>query len=83
MPKIKDLSPETTVRKAFSDKLRACAYVTYRGMPGFGSAVRLSESTIRKRVADPRTFDLMELRRVRKALGLSIDDVVDFVREVV
>lgn len=83
MPKTKGLSQELTARKNFSDQLRAGAYVTYRGMPGLAAAVGVSESTIRKRISDPRGFDVNELKRVRKALGMSKDDVLAFLSEVI
>ena len=83
MPRVNLLSAETTARKKFSNNLRGNAHIVYRGMPGFGAAVGMSESTIRKRVADPMTFSVSELHDVRKALGVGKQEILDFLCEVI
>lgn len=82
MPRV-NLSPELTARKNFSNYLRGEAHIVYRGMPKFGAAVGMSESTIRKRVADPRDFSVNELRLVRKSLGVTKDEILAFVEAVI
>ena len=83
MPKVNLLSPETTAKNQFSNYLRGEAHIVFRGMPKFGAAVGMSESTIRKRVADPRDFSVNELRRVRKSLGVGKDEILKFVEAVI
>lgn len=82
MPRV-NLTPELTARKNFSNYLRGEAHIVYRGMPKFGAAVGMSESTIRKRVADPRDFSVNELRLVRKSLGVTKDEILAFVEAVI
>lgn len=78
MPRV-NLTPELAARKDFSNYLRGEAHIVYRGMPGFGASVGMSQSTIRKRVADPCDFSVSELRRVRKSLGISKTEILKFV----
>lgn len=83
MPRVKDLSPETTAKNQFSNYLRGEAHIVYRGMPGFADAVGLSQSTIRRRVSDPREFSVNELRRVRKSLGVDKAEIMKFLEAVI
>lgn len=69
--------------KRFSNEIRAYAHIVFRGMPGFAAAVGVSESTIRKRVADPREFSVNELRRVRESLGIDKKIILEFLEAMI
>lgn len=83
MPKVNLLSPETAAKNQFSNFLRGEAHIIYRGMPKFGASVGLSESTIRKRVADPCDFSVNELRQVRRSLGIDKAEILKFIEKVI
>lgn len=63
----------------FANDIRKEAHITFRGMPGLGDAMGMSESTIRKRVKNPCTFSIDELRNLCEVLNLDRDRTMAFI----
>ena len=79
MPEVKYLGNKQSVKERFAVYIRGTAATKCHGIVNLSKVIGMSPTTMLKRMENPMGFKLDELCEIRKAIGGTKEDFLDYI----